>query len=228
MWKPSFQRDYVDFTHSASLDVQVEPIRGDAGNFLSNFHHRKSIWYIKQFAFPWWRVNILLNALSAMNAPVDLISIQCPQDAQFKAGYSPTHNKVWMCANLIHNPFQYRRLLAHELLHAFDFARAKIDPTNSQHIACSEIRAYTLSGECDLWTKFFQYAADDWLGTKMFSRKQQCVKDGALRSMGGTSESKVAIDQVFDRCFRDHWPFTTEAHMDTRFRDSPMISDDRT
>ena len=183
--------------------------------------------YTRYFAFPWWRVNILLNSLSAMNAPVDLISIQCPQDAAFKAGFSPKHNKVWMCANLIHNPFQYRRLLAHELVHAFDFARAKVDANNLQHVACSEVRAYTLSGECDLWTKFFQYAADDWLGTKMFSRKQQCVRDGALRSMGGSDGAREAVDQVFSRCFRDHWPFTTEAHMDTRFRDSPMISDDR-
>ena len=200
----------------------------DQSTPLDTIHRWKTLWYTHQFAFPWWRVNILMNALSAMNAPVDLVAMQCPQDAQFKAGFSPKHNKVWMCGNLIHNPFQYRRLLAHELIHAFDFARARIDTGNLQHIACSEVRAYTLSGECDLWTKFWEYAADDWLGTKMFSRKQRCVKEGALRSMGGSAEASTAIEEVFPRCFRDHWPFTTESHMDTRFRDSPMISDDRT
>ncbi len=230
MWKPSFNSEYANINSYVSLDVQPEvvSVRSERGrDALSLLHEKKSVFYTKQFAFPWWRVNILLNALSAMNAPVDLVTVQCPADAPFKAGFSPKHNKIWLCANLIHNPFMHRRLLAHELVHAFDFARAKVDPSQPSHVACTEIRAYTLSGECDLWTKFFQYAADDWLGTKMFSRKQQCVKDGALRSMGGTQEAKSAIDDVFPRCFRDHWPFTVEAHTDTRFRDSPMISDDR-
>jgi hypothetical protein len=44
--------------------------------------------------------------------------------------------------------------------------------------------------------------------------------------MGGSEEARRAIDEVFQRCFRDHWPFTAEAHTDTRYRDGPMISDD--
>ena len=38
--------------------------------------------------------------------------------------------------------------LRHELIHAFDFARAEINPSDCRHVACSEIRAYHLSGEC--------------------------------------------------------------------------------
>ena len=149
--------------------------------------------------------------------------IQCPSDAPFKAGYNPELNSVWMCSNLFWNPFEYRRILAHELLHAFDFARTELDTRNLDHIACTEIRAHTLSGECDLWTRFFEYAADDWLGNKMFSRKQQCVKNGSVKSMGGKEDAVVAVNKVFQKCYRDHWPFTTQAHMDTRYRDSPMI-----
>lgn len=158
----------------------------------------------------WWKVDILLNALSAMNAPVDLVCVRCPHDvthsekvlgeymfailswtrdfphkefnleklnANFSkfsgnsltvttecswlcagrllmstagAGFSPSKNTVWMCGNHFWNPFQFRRILAHELVHAFDFARAKIDTANIDHIACTEIRAANLSGECEV------------------------------------------------------------------------------
>merc|ERR1712118_326493 len=84
-------------------------------------------------------------------------------------GYSPRHHRVWICANRFWNPFEFRRVLAHELIHAFDFARAKIDPTSCVHIACTELRAWNLSGECDLWTKWF-----DFLGEDMINRKQRC------------------------------------------------------
>ncbi|EER06092.1 kub3-prov protein, putative [Perkinsus marinus ATCC 50983] len=69
-----------------------------------------------------------------------------------------------MCGNHFWNPFQFRRILAHELVHAFDFARAKIDTANIDHIACTEIRAANLSGECELWTKWTDYIGEDPLG----------------------------------------------------------------
>ena len=91
---------------------------------------------------------------------------RCPQDSPHKAGYSPKHNVVWVCSNLIFNPFEFRRLVAHELIHAFDFARAKIDATNLNHVACSEVRAHNLSGECELWTKAWEYFGGRYLGER--------------------------------------------------------------
>lgn len=39
--------------------------------------------------------------------------------------------------------------MVHELVHAFDFARAEIDACDIAHVACTEIRAYNLSEQCD-------------------------------------------------------------------------------
>ena len=38
-----------------------------------------------------------------------------------RAGFSPAANKVWICGNTVWNPFEFRRLLVHELVHAFQF-----------------------------------------------------------------------------------------------------------
>ena len=175
MWLPSFATEYSNAAKKVTADIIPNPEHKllPCGSGLDGIRCR---WFTRQFAFTWWKVNILMNSLSAMNAPVDLLCVHCPQDAPHRAGYSPSLNKVWVCANLFWNPFELRRVLAHELVNAFDFARAKIDLKNKKHVACTEIRAWNLSGECELWRKFGDYAADDPLGTRMWSRKQQCVK----------------------------------------------------
>eukprot|EP00971_Amphidinium_carterae_P338811 6476331-Amphidinium_carterae.1 len=35
------------------------------------------------------QVDILVNALSAMKSPVDLVCVQCPAHVKHRAGYSP-------------------------------------------------------------------------------------------------------------------------------------------
>lgn len=68
----------------------------------------------------------------------------------YVSGYSPTYNSVWICANRFSSSWKFRQALIHELVHAFDFARAHIDPSDVRHVACSEIRAYNLSEQCGL------------------------------------------------------------------------------
>ncbi|KAF4701858.1 hypothetical protein FOZ63_027492 [Perkinsus olseni] len=227
MWRPSYAPSYDSVSTSSvsgDIDIRMDQQRCDPN--LSWFDRRKCEAFSKK-AFGWWKVDILLNAFSAMNSPVDLVCVRCPSNVTHSAGFSPSKNTVWMCGNHFWNPFQFRRILAHELVHAFDFARAKIDTENVDHVACTEVRAANLSGECELWTKWTDYIGDDPLGNHMWSRKQRCVKDAALRSLtahgGNEKEAKDSIERVWSRCSKDHWPFTTDPQFDTRYRDSPMI-----
>jgi len=41
------------------------------------------------------------------------------------------------------------RAVAHELVHAFDSCRAALDARDCAHVACTEVRAANLSGDCD-------------------------------------------------------------------------------
>ncbi len=46
------------------------------------------------------------------------------------------------------NSHHVHDVLTHELIHVYDDCRANVDWDNLQHVACSEIRAASLSGEC--------------------------------------------------------------------------------
>jgi len=57
--------------------------------------------------------------------------------------------KIILCENKI-TPYKffYRDIVIHELVHAFDDCRSKINTRNCLQHACTEIRASRLSGEC--------------------------------------------------------------------------------
>jgi len=221
MWRPSFSREYEDSpVQRASATVVMEP---KCDHNLSNLEFQ-ACKFLSHYAFQWWKVKLLVNSLSAMNAPVDLVCVRCPSDVRHRAGYSPKHNKIWMCANRIWNPLEFRRVLAHELVHAFDFARAKIDPGSCVHMACTEVRAWNLSGECDLWPNWFSF-----LGEDMINRKQKCVKDNAMASLLDNERchdqyiARGAMEEAWAPCWKDYWPFTVRPDLDTRWRESPML-----
>ena len=183
--------------------------------------------YFLSNARSWWKVDILLNALSALNAPV---SVECVPST---GSHSPVvfvadKGRIEISPSSFYTPFAYRRALSRGLVYAFDNARAKIDYNNIDHVTCTSIRGVNISGECDLWTKWTEYIGEDPLGMNMYSMKQRCVRNKVeelitLESTKSGEEVRKSIDHVWERCFRDHWPFTAEPHMDTRFRDSPMV-----
>jgi hypothetical protein len=177
----------------------------------------------------WWRARILLEAISALNHPV---SVRFTDAAPLNRPlvYVTNKNRIEISGSGHWNPFAFRRAFARGLIYAFDNARAEIDYQNVDHVSCTTIRAFNISGECDLWSKWLDYFGDDPLGKDMYSMKQRCVKKKAeeqmvLESHNSADDIRQSIDRVWERCFRDHWPFTAEPHMDTRFRDSPMRRD---
>lgn len=194
-------------TASASSDIRCKV-------FMSN-------------ALNWWKVDILLNALSALNAPVNIECVSATGKLS-PVVFDVASNTVQISASSFYNPFSYRRALARGLVYAFDNARAKVDYTKIDHVSCTSIRGVNMSGECDLWSKWTDYIGEDPLGMNMYSMKQRCVRNKVeelitQESTKSSGEIRDSIDRVFYRCFRDHWPFTTEPHMDTRFRDSPLV-----
>ncbi|CBZ53196.1 conserved hypothetical protein [Neospora caninum Liverpool] len=178
-----------------SADVRSRPPstpgNGEPASPLLKFGDETLSWIQRQqmklwsfFALRDWRVKTLVHALSAMGAPVDLIVVDCAQTSAratassppHRGGYSPVYHTVWLCGNCFWSPFELRRVLLHELVHAFDFARAEISPDNCRHVACTEIRAYNLSGQCSWWA------------TKRWDEDQfQRIDPALLRPRGGAS-----------------------------------------
>ncbi|GBG26157.1 Mitochondrial inner membrane protease ATP23-like [Hondaea fermentalgiana] len=97
------------------------------------------------------------------------------------------------------------RTAAHELIHAYDHCRAKLDWQNCLHLACTEIRAANLSGDCTMKAE---------MGRGQFSIKGQgerCIRRRAELSIAGHEHckdiAKAAVDKVFDKCIADRAPF---------------------
>ena len=81
-----------------------------------------------------------------------------------------------MCGNRLTSFKQFETVLTHELLHAFDHCRAEIDPFNLRHHACMEVRAASLSGDCE-------FKREAKLGNLNLT-KQHPVRKGATNTMG--------------------------------------------
>ncbi|XP_066524581.1 mitochondrial inner membrane protease ATP23 homolog isoform X2 [Hoplias malabaricus] len=104
------------------------------------------------------------------------------------------------------------RVVTHELIHAFDHCRAHVDWFNNfKHLACSEIRAANLSGDCSFTNELSRFH----FGLK--EHHQECVRGRALRSILAVrkvsrEEAEKVVDEVFDSCFNDHTPFGRIPH----------------
>lgn len=63
---------------------------------------------------------------------------------------------IFLCQQNIQSETHARESIAHELIHAIDMCRTKMDPINNCiHMACTEIRAENLAGECH-WVRELQ------------------------------------------------------------------------
>eukprot|EP00013_Stygamoeba_regulata_P012147 CAMPEP_0177677046 /NCGR_PEP_ID=MMETSP0447-20121125/28159_1 /TAXON_ID=0 /ORGANISM="Stygamoeba regulata, Strain BSH-02190019" /LENGTH=159 /DNA_ID=CAMNT_0019185741 /DNA_START=180 /DNA_END=659 /DNA_ORIENTATION=+ len=133
----------------------------------------------------------------------------CPEQIQ---GYYEAGKGVTVCQNRMQGSKEaLMTTVRHELTHAYDACRVDLNPDSCAHHACTEIRASSLSGECEWGPEFMRRLA---LGEPMFMlRKQQqaCVRRRVALSlrMAECCKGKVdqSIDEVWDVCYQDTSPF---------------------
>ncbi|XP_066114951.1 mitochondrial inner membrane protease ATP23 homolog isoform X3 [Saccopteryx bilineata] len=133
-------------------------------------------------------------------------------------GFDASMSQIVLCQNNIGNQAHMNRVVTHELIHTFDHCRAHIDWfTNVKHLACSEVRAANLSGDCSLVNEIFRLR----FGLKQ--HYQTCVRDRAILSILAVRNiskevAEKAVDEVFESCFNDHEPFGRIPHNKTYAR----------
>ncbi|XP_034984431.1 mitochondrial inner membrane protease ATP23 homolog [Zootoca vivipara] len=133
-------------------------------------------------------------------------------DGCVSGGFDSSISQIVLCQNNIQHQSHMNRVVAHELIHAFDHCRAHVDWFNNiRHLACSEIRASNLSGDCSLLNEMTRFK----FGLKQ--HHQTCVKDRAVRSILAVRKiskemAEKAVDEVFESCFNDHEPFDRVPH----------------
>ncbi len=99
----------------------------------------------------------------------------------------------------------FEHTLVHELVHAYDQCRAKIEWKNCLHHACTEIRASSLSGECSLLHELYRGK------TTIRGGQAECVERRATKSVAMNPNckdvAKEAIKAAFVTCRADKAPF---------------------
>ncbi|TMW60423.1 hypothetical protein Poli38472_000465 [Pythium oligandrum] len=155
------------------------------------------------------RVSFLVEMMEKMGCkmPAGFFSIvEC--EGQINGGFHlDEDNKpgVVLCQNHIADQEWMDRTVAHELIHAFDHCRAKLDWKSCEHHACSEVRAAALSGDCDWKNEFFRK------NFNIAKQHQICTRRRAKLSITNNEECKgkedECLDKIFDSCYRDVAPY---------------------
>ena len=140
-----------------------------------------------------------------------LDQFQRERDGKSKLSLTP---EIYLCQEHIAGQKHANTILAHELIHAIDMCRAKLDPLhNCMHLACTEIRAENLSGECNMSWEFMRGKLNGFLG-----HGQECVKRRAIDSVKANpncaKNAELYVDAAMERCYKDTFPF--ERHPNQR------------
>ncbi|KAF8882209.1 peptidase M76 family-domain-containing protein [Mucidula mucida] len=111
-----------------------------------------------------------------------------------------------LCANNFYSRRHLERTMCHELMHLYDECRFKVDWSNLRHLACSEIRANNLSGDCRFFSELNR-------GIVSFAAQhQECVRRRAIVSVTQNSNcpdeetARKVVNEVWESCLKtlDH------------------------
>lgn len=115
--------------------------------------------------------------------------------------------EIFLCQQHLRGESHAHESLVHELIHAIDMCRTNMDPLhNCLHLACTEIRAENLSGECNMMREMNR------MNLKQLPKHHQtCVKRRAALSLQANpncaQHASKYIDAAFDACYKDTFPF---------------------
>jgi hypothetical protein len=123
--------------------------------------------------------------------------------------------EIFLCAQYLGKQRMVHETMVHELIHAIDFCRSKMDPVNNcVHLACTEIRAANLSGECSFLKELPRIITKDTTqtGGKYFAgHGKDCVRRRAILSVRAnpncSDRAETYVDATLHRCFLDYYPF---------------------
>lgn len=154
-------------------------------------------------------VKIMMAALKSSGCPIDIRRhISCEVcDYSVSGGYDPELNQIVVCQNVSTREGMVQGVLAHEMIHMFDYCRNELDFKNMEHLACTEIRAANLT-HCSFVSAWSQ---GDASFSKISKAHQDCVKTKALYSVLAVRQiSKMEaisiIEKVFPKCYADLEP----------------------
>eukprot|EP00049_Salpingoeca_infusionum_P022654 m.8036 g.8036 ORF g.8036 m.8036 type:complete len:239 (+) comp5312_c0_seq2:275-991(+) len=151
-------------------------------------------------------VKFMLEKLDEAGCPVNPDTFFVCEHGPVAGAFDFEFKEIVLCPKSLISDDSLRDTMTHELIHAFDACRAHVEPLNMKHLACTEIRAANLSGDCRFWNEF------DRGNIGLAEQHQRCVRRRAAKSIMAVlrvtrEEAHEAVDSVYDTCFNDFDPF---------------------
>ncbi|CAF0934673.1 unnamed protein product [Didymodactylos carnosus] len=155
----------------------------------------------------------LLVALESAGCPINfkrhIVCEEANDFSSFRGGFDASTKQLVLFPDNIKTKNEFCTILKHELIHAYDYCRVQINFNNIEHLACTEIRAASLT-ECTL-SDYFSMTFSPFLSGK----HEYCVKRKAQQSLEictnkrtvAKNEIDETIKRVFKRCSNDTEPF---------------------
>lgn len=85
-------------------------------------------------------IRLLAGAMNKYGCHFDLARhVACEMCNQCFGGFDPDANQIVICQNNTASKDRILSVLMHEMIHMFDYCRAKFDFNNLEHVACSEV-----------------------------------------------------------------------------------------
>ncbi|MCJ1411329.1 Mitochondrial inner membrane protease atp23 [Ptychographa xylographoides] len=154
-------------------------------------------------------VTFMRDKINQLGGDIHNGNIHCRRCTTAQSGGFDPEYGIRICANQLRNQGHLEDTLAHEMVHAYDHLRFKVEWRNNlRHAACAEIRASSLSGECRFMREFI--TRGQW---KLTQQHQACVRRRAVLSVMARPECKddvqatKVVNEVWDSCFADTRPF---------------------
>eukprot|EP01027_Heterolobosea_sp_BB2_P015964 GEZU01022797.1.p1 GENE.GEZU01022797.1~~GEZU01022797.1.p1 ORF type:complete len:215 (+),score=6.44 GEZU01022797.1:122-766(+) len=195
-----------DGTKTGSSDNTYNHPRPPVTEFWTN-DHKRCLYQRDRVLRESRNVRHILEIMSKLNCPQKVENCfecrVCEGDVQ--GGFNPDDKQVILCENKLGTYPQYENTLLHELIHAFDDCRAKLDWSNCLHQACSEVRAAHLSGDCHIGREVVRGHLN------IIGQHMECVKRRAEKSVNMNPKcdgrSMAAVEAVLAQCIADMEPF---------------------
>ncbi len=156
-------------------------------------------------------IRYMTDNISRLGGDIGSHNVRCRSCKEGMLGGFDHKYGIKLCANYVEKRNMLEDVMAHEMVHAYDHLRFKTNldhETDLREVACSEIRASNLSGECRWSNEFFRNRI--WRFT---NHHQDCVRRRAVFSVKNRPncrddvEAVKVVNEVWDSCFRDTRPF---------------------
>eukprot|EP01122_Echinamoeba_exundans_P010900 TRINITY_DN4186_c0_g1_i1.p1 TRINITY_DN4186_c0_g1~~TRINITY_DN4186_c0_g1_i1.p1 ORF type:complete len:201 (-),score=22.15 TRINITY_DN4186_c0_g1_i1:68-640(-) len=121
-------------------------------------------------------------------------------------GFYDSRLGITMCENYLPTKGAVEDVLMHELVHAYDNCRVELDTSDCVQVACAEIRAASMSGEC-------RFSREIMRGQfRYFKHVPDCVKRRAVNATSALPHCKPvaekSVQKAWQSCYNDYAPFS--------------------